>query len=81
MMQLLSFLPLVFDRQDVRYKLYINPADKTYHFRPEEPISYYPSFSATRVEREWHFHGMVPEHIRVQFLKHLNHCKAAKPLL
>jgi hypothetical protein len=83
MMQLLGFITLVFDGNEVRYKLYHNPSDKRFHFKPEATISLYPSFTAWRLKGDWAFEGGVHQHIQQQLIGHLTQVRKQKesPLL
>ncbi|RYD86884.1 MAG: hypothetical protein EOP50_21685 [Sphingobacteriales bacterium] len=71
MMQLLGYITLLFDSIEVRYKLYRNPADHKFVFRPEATISFYPTYSVAKGNSAWLFEGNIPSAVKAQLAMHL----------
>ena len=83
MMQLLSYIALQFDGREVPYKLYYNPSDRKYLFKPEAVITLYSSFVAWRLEGGWGFEAGTDLSVQPQLAARLEAVLAQKeePLL
>ncbi|RYY90814.1 MAG: hypothetical protein EOO15_00965 [Chitinophagaceae bacterium] len=83
MMELLSYITLQFDGQQIAYKLYFNPSDRKYYFRPDAVITLYPSYVVARSENSWIVEGGVSAGVQQQLLSNLAMVRKKKdgPLL
>lgn len=58
MMQLLLYTDLRIDGQTARYKLYYDPAERRYFYKPEEVTLRFPSFYLWKQQGHWVFAGI-----------------------
>ncbi|RYY95458.1 MAG: hypothetical protein EOO11_15815 [Chitinophagaceae bacterium] len=68
MMQLLLHTSLNIAGHNVRYKLYFDPRERKYFFKPEEVTLRYPSFFVWKRQAQWQFEPLSDEGLRQQAL-------------